>query len=102
MKKSFHFCDALIHLKKVKWHTHSADSCRALRCWLKSKEDDDPATTDVGDTENVTPSDTNELDEHDPPFDLTALLASAMNMVIDNGVVKDLITNAINASSSNI
>ena len=46
----------------MKRHTHFADSCRVRKFWLKSKEDNDLATANIGDVENVTPSDTNELD----------------------------------------
>ena len=98
--KTFHYCDAPAHLKKIKSHAHSAESCRVRKFWLKSKDDDDSAIANVADAGKTTPPNTNDVDDNKTPSELTTLLDSAMNMVTDNDVVKNLINNAIDASSS--
>ena len=54
---------------------------------------DDNAVTDISSTTSDTPP------QNAPSSDSTALLASALNIVGDNDVVKDLIADAINAAS---
>ena len=100
--KTFYYCDAPTHLNKIKWHTHTTDSCRVRKLWLKSKTDNDSAVANVGDAESPTPPDNDESDTNNSPSPLVALLASAMNMATDNDIVKDLIANAINATNANM
>ena len=100
--RTFYYCDASTYLNKLKWHTHAVDTCRVRKFWLKPKEDKDLALANVGDAEPPTPPDNDASDGNNHPSELTALLASAMNMVTDNDVVKDLIANAINASNTSM
>ena len=100
---TFYFCDAPWHKKKAKWHTHTAEKCRVRKNWLKSnkgKDKDDDASqnrsnpeANVADTDssaNDTPNDSTSFS------DVTALLASAMNLVSDNDAVRDQIAEALN------
>ena len=54
---------------------------------------DDDTVTDVSSTTSAT------LPPNDPSDNITALLASALNLVGDNDVVKDLIADIFNATS---
>ena len=90
----------------IKWHTHATYEYRTRTSWLPTEESaaataniapvtyisDDAASADESavSTDSVSFSSSN----------VTALLASALNMVEDNDKIKDLIANAINAAAS--
>ena len=113
----FYFCDAPTHKDRAKWHTHTADTCRTRQRWLKGKESGQNsfsrATANVGkvDTNSsdsqvvnntTTKPDTDQDNDEKPPSlnnNITTLLASALNAVGDNEIVRDLIADAINAAS---
>jgi len=100
-------------MNRLKWHTHSPEKCCTKLCWLKNKDgksdgDKSNAATanvsdenDAYDTSDGTKDEPNSNDfSSNPsnPSDLQALLASAMNLVSDNDVLKDHIADALNAS----
>ena len=98
---TYYFCNAPNHRFKTKWHKHHPDKCRLRKAWLKENEGKNntpPLEANVGDAE--------EGDNDNAPPDapsasnITALLASAMNLAANNDVVKDLIAEAINASTA--
>ena len=101
--KQFYFCDATIHRDKIKWHTHKAEVCRVRKIWLKKEAE---GTTDAPPAEaNVTETETDTVSTVTPEnsvnsADIHALLASAMNLVTDNDVVRDYIAEAINATNN--
>ena len=33
--ETYHFCDCPTHRNKIRWHTHSADSCRTRKRWME-------------------------------------------------------------------
>ena len=102
--KKFYFCDAPIHRDKIKWHTHKTEVCRVRKIWLK-KEAEGTADNAPPAEANVTESETETVSTVTPEnsvisTDIHALLASAMNLVTDNNVVRDYIAEAINAANN--
>ena len=105
---TFFFCDCPLHKNKLKWHTHHPDKCRLRAKWMKTKSSsdvvDNDATANVGENADSTSvADTSESSSSLNPStstDVQALLASAMNLVSDNDVLKDIISDALNASST--
>jgi hypothetical protein len=93
---TWYFCDCPNHRDCIKWHTHSAADCRTRAVWLERKASDGPVgnAADVNDEDIAT-------DNYSAPTDasaeITGLLASAMNMVGDNAIARDLIADALNA-----
>ena len=124
---TFYYCDAPTHKNRAKWHTHTAETCRTRLRWLENKDDksynngknnynnkftaniaDKNIDTSVHDdevhednnTDNFLPSGEKKVTSDNPPVNnITALLASALNAAGDNQIVRDLIADAINASS---
>ena len=101
--KTFYFCDATNHRDKIKWHTHTHTDCRVRKKWLKTQEGGNDTTTPP--EANVADVDTEGNAEVNNPEDnsntsLTGLLASAMNLVGDNDILRDFIAEAINNASS--
>lgn len=108
---TFHFCDCPLHRNKLKWHTHTPDQCRIRTRWLKGKDSSSPPTVKPDAAAHIseenlaydasnstsTDTDTTSIAPVQPTQDVQALLATAMNLVADNGVVKDFICDAINA-----
>ena len=109
--ETFHFCDAP-HRNRVKWHTHSPDECRVRKDWLKKNKNktSDDAEGHVGEAELIpdssSTSGSSQTSTLTPASNSTeatglhALLASAMNMVNDNDVLRDYIAEAINAANA--
>ena len=90
--------------RKIKWHTHKTEVCRVRKIWLKKEAE---GTTDNAPPAeaNVTESETETISTVTPEnsvnsTDIHALLASAMNLVTDNDVVRDYIAEAINAANN--
>ena len=110
--KTFHFCDAPTHRNRIKWHTHPADKCRVRKLWLKSKESSNSTNalnsnatannaetiTEVNNTEGNNTAAPTDADTHPP--NIQALLASALNLVKDNVVIRDYIAEAMNTVSN--
>ena len=109
---TFHFCDCPLHRNKLKWHTHHPDKCHTRNCWLKDKGSPTLPSNVTAAASNI--SDKNRAYEgvnsqssydisasssSNPTQNVQALPASAMNLVTDNDVVKDLICDALNASN---
>ena len=117
-----------LHTKRAKWHTHSADTCRTRLRWLGNRNDknnynngknnyNNKFTANVADknvnpsvhddevhednnTDNFLPFGEKKITPDNPPVNnITALLASTLNAAGDNQIVRDLIADAINASS---
>ena len=100
----------------MRWHTHPTNKCRIRAKWLKKKDDGNPNHDDAtpasahiseenmvhnattGDSPSVEPVDTTSTPSSNPT-DIQALLASAMNLVNDNDVLRDHIVDAINVIS---
>ena len=108
--KIYHYCDAP-HRARIKWHTHSPADCRVRQKFLQKKSGkegssiDEPAANLVDTTgdDSFTIPESNvdeESSNADSPSNLHALLATAMNLVTDNDVVRDYIAEAINAANS--
>lgn len=97
-KKTWYFCDCPRHRDKIKWHTFPADECRTRAKWIAdgspspfTKAKPEAMIGDGDETESTAASTI--TDESD----ITSLLASALNLVGDNDVVKDLIADALNS-----
>ena len=102
--KTFYFCDAPIHRDKIKWHTHKHDVCRVRKIWIKKEaegksDNAPPAEANITEAEEDTVS-TVTPENSVNSADIHALLASAMNLVTDNDVVRDYIAEAINAANN--
>ena len=115
----FHYCDAPTHKNRTKWHTQTAETCCTRLCWLENKNSTNTYknkfTANIGDknvdisvqdeneensTNNLLPSDEKKATFENPPINnITVLLAFALNATYDNHIVRDLIADAINASS---
>ena len=102
----WYYCDCPNHRDGARWHTFTADECRTRQRWLEKQKQ---AHANLGDAKSEGGSDGNDggasTDGGSAPApatipqdegQLTALLASAMNLVGDNGVLKDLLADAIN------
>ena len=101
--KTFHYCDTPNHRDRAKWHTHAAADCSVRKKWLR-KQDEDGTSGSPGTEVNaneIIESDTTSDDDNDnePQQDINALLATALNLVTDNDIVRDYIANAINAAA---
>jgi len=101
--KTFYFFDATIHSDKMKWYTHTHTNCCVGTKWLKNQEGGNGTTAPP--EVNIADVDAEDNVEVDEPVDnsddsLTGLLASAMNLVGDNDVLRDFIAEAINNASS--
>ena len=116
---TFYYCDAPTHKNRAKWHTHTAETCRTRLRWLENKDDksytngkniyknkftaniaDKNVDTSVHDDEVHEDTGETKVTSDNPPVNnITALLASALNAAGDNQIVRDLIADAINASS---
>ena len=96
-KETWYFCDCPTYRDHIKWHIHTADTCRTRLKWLESKNtssstspptahiSDDP--TDLEPAPGITP----------PPTDITGFLVSALSLSQDNPIAHDLIADALNA-----
>lgn len=106
---TFYFCDCTLHRNKMKWHTYHPDKCHLRNKWLKEK--DAPPTIDNDASNNLskendayngtlsTTEDACNSSTTTTNSDVQALLASVLNLCADNDVVKDMISDALNASS---
>ena len=101
--KTFHYCDTTNHRDRAKWYIHAAVDCSVRKKWLKKQDEDGASASNATETNtsDVTEEDANSDDGNDdePQQDIDVLLATAMNLVTDNDVVRDYIANAINAST---
>ena len=105
--ETYHFCDCPTHRNRLKWHNHTVEECRTRIRWLKKIATDstsqEPLDANLGvnaddPAENTMDGDTTS----DPTADsnnIQALLASAMNLVTGNDVLRDHIAEALNASA---
>ena len=92
----------------MKWHTHEPEKCCTHIRWLKQKEGNKSRTD--GNTDNIAnlasdetlppapPDDENPSPPEASP-DVQALLASALNLVKDNDMLRDHIATALNATA---
>ena len=114
----FRYCDAPTHKDRIKWHTHTAETCRTRLRWLHNKSNDGShqrfrpianigeATTKNPPTQN-TSNDTSSTSSNDnptqtadaPSTDITALITNVLNVFGDNDIVRDLIVDTINTTS---
>ena len=106
---TYYFCDGPLHRNRLKWHTHKPDNYRTRTRWLIQNgcdASDGQIEANIG---SANPSehgtDTNgniseSQPETDVPSDIQALLASDMNLVTDNDVLRDQIAKALNASAN--
>ena len=98
--ETYHFCDCPTHRDKIRWHTHSADSCRTRKKWMESQgnrkvsanlaySEDASATNSVDDKLQT-------QDEYMAPNDqVTALLAQALSLASHNETARDFIADAL-------
>ena len=108
--QTYYFCDCPNHCNKIKWHKFTAIDCKVCQCWLENKKkkvkteanegiidnDDDNANAN----NDKDPEDGNDAHEHGSS-DPTVLLASALNLLSDNPIARDLVADALNAASDN-
>lgn len=104
--ETWYFCDCPLHRNRLKWHTHAADTCRTRLNWIATGRPSGPGIAnpaeivDTDDASTAPSSLTSPAPTVTPPVsaDITALLASALTLVGDNDLVKDLIADALNAA----
>ena len=101
----WYYCDCPNHKEGARWHTFKAEDCRTRKRWMKKeqeakkeKEKDDQETPSGN---LVSEDDSKSSSDKDGTPDvtsdnITALLASAMNLVKDNPVLNDSIADALN------
>ena len=103
-KQTWYYCDATTHCNRVNWHTHPTAECCVCRCWL---ETDEGSTANVAAVSHINNNESSAISSMTgvnstaaaaAGSEITALLVSAMNLVRDNDVIKDLIADALNAS----
>ena len=113
----FYLCDTPTHKDRAKWHTHAADIYRTRQRWIRNKASGsdffprpsanigkiDTYSPDTQSTDDIsTKTDTNQDNKEKPPplnSNITTLLASTLNAIGDNEIVRGLIDDAINAAS---
>ena len=101
----FHFCDAPTHHEKLKWCTHKPEIFRVRKLWIQKQEeknstDKAQARANVGEQEEDAARATIlDITSGSNTSDVHALLASAINLVADNNVVRDFIAEAMNAAN---
>jgi hypothetical protein len=97
---TWYFCDCPTHRDKLKWHTHTAETCRTRQNWLENKggrpAGRPAANPGIADDADDDPT-ANVADAPDIGHDITTLLANAMNLTGDNNAAKELIAEALNA-----
>ena len=107
--ETWYFCDYPNHRDRAKWHTHSAETCRTRKRWLKNKKKITANEADIDNDTDEVPSDTSEEETPEPKpddatssasKDVTSLLATALNLLSDNPQARDLIADAINAAQN--
>ena len=105
----FYYCNSPTHRDCIKWHTYSHGNYCVRKAWLqKTSKDgaDTPAQANTGEVDadqiNSIPTDaTSALTSEDVcQQSLKTLLATAMNLVTDNDVLRNHIAEAINTASS--
>ena len=99
----WYFCDCPNHRFGERWHTFKAEECRTRKRWIEKKKKkaaanlatDDPPNDNAGGEPAA--ENEREPEQEDPPEsqNITELLANAMNLVGDNGVLRDIIADAI-------
>jgi len=102
--KTWYFCDCPNHRDRIKWHTHTAESCRTRQRWLQSLSgpkgliaDTKPPST-IGTDDTSTPTSTvTAATPTTNPNDATTLLATALSQFNADNPVHDLIADALNA-----
>jgi len=88
--QTFYFYDALTHREKLKWHTHKVDNCWARKKWMKKENlSDVNSTPDLEANVGEIDADANVEPQQDTASDINALLATAINLVVDNSMVRD-------------
>ena len=97
---TYYFCDATTHKNKTKWHKHHPDKCRLRKAWLAEKDNkSENSATHQANVANVEENDNDAEQSNAAPTNISALLASAMNLATDNDILKDLIAEALNATT---
>ena len=98
--KTFYFCDCPNHKNNAHWHPHPHNECRTRQRWLKKTSN---KSVEANLVEREDTIDTDEPEVADPIQSdnqgIQALLASALNMVQDDHVVRDAICDALNSLS---
>lgn len=100
---TWYFCDCPNHRDRIKWHTHTADSCHSRQRWLANPGSRAPPPTAnvvAADAPTALTTPTGLLsDSISSPdnSDVTALLAAALSHSSDNSTARDLIADALNA-----
>ena len=106
--QTWYFCDAPTHKDKIKWHTHTAESCRTRKNWLASKIKNEGTEAHSADSHELddenssldnAPNQTSTTQPINNNTDITGLLTHALTIAdaSANDAVKDMIAEAINA-----
>jgi hypothetical protein len=107
--KKWFFCDAPTHRSKHKWHTHTAETCRHRKVWLKTDQQvalaadasDAAPTTDVATPVPPVPNPSGSP-ASSLPADLTVLLATCLQHAGDNPILQALIGDALNQAEADL
>jgi hypothetical protein len=91
-----YFCDCPNDRGHSKWHTHAPADCRTRINWLANKTCG-KLIANAAETNDDQDSILPDSAADSVSTDVTGLLASAMNMVGDNSVARDLIADTLNA-----
>jgi len=113
---TFYFCDCPDHYNCLKWHTHththekyrtrikwlerqgtSSNSTGDASAHLGADTSSDNKTATTTNTPSVKPTNTSSLNDETPS--VQALLASAMNIVPDREVIRDMIAEVLNTTA---
>jgi hypothetical protein len=93
---TWYFCDCPTHRDKHKWHTHPTDTCRTRQKWKEGRSSS-PAIANMGQADQADESDPDDAPAPAPSPDITAFLASALNLAGANDAARELIAEALNA-----
>jgi hypothetical protein len=102
---TYHFCDCPTHRAKIKWHTHTAETCRTRKKWLEDGGtlSRNPPVAQIADngtleTETMLTNPTGVTStQGSSSTDITTMLAAALSMAGDNTAAKNAIADALNA-----
>ena len=109
---TYYFCDCPNHRNRVKWHKFKPEDCKTRQRWLENKkkkiktEAHEGVVGDNNADDEKTDGDSDHDDDDGEPSpseetDPTVLLASALNLLSNNPLARDLVADAINAASDN-
>ena len=106
---TYYYCDCPNHRNRIKWHKFKPEDCKVRTRWLENKKKKVKTEANEGIVNDNDADDEHDVkeDEDEPVSDFSSssdpvvLLASALNLLSDNPIARDLVADALNAASDN-